>query len=179
MKAKGYGTEGFLTSFLACLMLVFACGLQGCEGKGAGKSSSGGGGVQPVSYSRQETSSMPARDGEAGSPAASSGASDPEARLPFPGRRPFFPVPDREPASASETPRIPPAGGHPGHGNAWGGSAASGLDMELFGPGGTVVFRNPAFPLGDVPMHKIPEEAGLASAAETGAGQEAGPEARP
>lgn len=160
-------------------MLVFACGLQGCEGKGAGKSSSGGGGVQPVSYSRQETSSMPARDGEAGSPAASSGASDPEARLPFPGRRPFFPVPDREPASASETPRIPPAGGHPGHGNAWGGSAASGLDMELFGPGGTVVFRNPAFPLGDVPMHKIPEEAGLASAAETGAGQEAGPEARP
>ena len=26
--------------------------------------------------------------------------------------------------------------------------------MELFGPGGTVVFRNPSFPLGDVPMRK-------------------------
>ena len=34
--------------------------------------------------------------------------------------------------------------------NAWGGSNA-GLDMEAFGPSGTVVFRNHAFPLGDTP----------------------------
>ena len=37
--------------------------------------------------------------------------------------------------------------------NAWGGSNA-GLDMEAFGPSGTVVFRNPSFPLGDVPLRK-------------------------
>ena len=37
----------------------------------------------------------------------------------------------------------------PSH-NAWGGSN-TGLDMEVFGPGGTVVFRSHAYPLGDTP----------------------------
>ena len=37
--------------------------------------------------------------------------------------------------------------------NAWGGSNA-GLDMEAFGPSGTVVFRNHAFPLGDTPKEE-------------------------
>ena len=37
--------------------------------------------------------------------------------------------------------------------NAWGGSN-TGLDMEAFGPSGTVVFRNHAFPLGDTPKEE-------------------------
>lgn len=55
------------------------------------------------------------------------------------------------PASNESFPVNPPSM-LPPH-NAWGGSNA-GLDMEAFGPSGTVVFRNHAFPLGDTPKEE-------------------------
>ena len=136
MKAKGYKMGGFLRSFLACLMLVFVMGLQGCGGKQAGESPSGGG---------RGTSGASAAP--AGFPDTARLASSPSSALPGPvpsGSSPAGTAPARP------QPPYPSLGRH----NVWGGSSASGLDMEVFGPGGTVVFRNPSFPLGDVPMRK-------------------------
>ena len=152
MKAKGYKMGGFLRSFLACLMLVFVMGLQGCGGKQAGESPSGGGRGTSGSSGMAAAS---ARVGTAaGASAAPAGfpdtarlASSPSSALPGPVPSGSSPVGT---APARPQPPYPSLGRH----NAWGGSSASGLDMEVFGPGGTVVFRNPSFPLGDVPLRK-------------------------
>ena len=79
-----------------------------------------------------------------------------QARIPLPGEQGGFSLGGRgaaeslpaSPASNESFPVNPPSM-LPPH-NAWGGSNA-GLDMEAFGPSGTVVFRNHAFPLGDTP----------------------------
>ena len=152
MKAKGYKMGGFLRSFLACLMLVFVMGLQGCGGKQAGESPSGGGrGTSGSSGMAAASARMGTAAGASAAPAGFPDtarlASSPSSALPGPvpsGSSPAGTAPARP------QPPYPSLGRH----NAWGGSSASGLDMEVFGPGGTVVFRNPSFPLGDVPMRK-------------------------
>lgn len=152
MKAKGYKMGGFLRSFLACLMLVFVMGLQGCGGKQAGESPSGGGRGTSGSSGMAAAS---ARVGTAaGTSAAPAGFPDTARLASSPSSAHPGPVPSGSSpvgtAPARPQPPYPSLGRH----NAWGGSSASGLDMEVFGPGGTVVFRNPSFPLGDVPLRK-------------------------
>lgn len=101
--------------FLAGLMLLFTCGLQGCK---------------------NSQSESPCRASRVVSPSGEEGSAEP---LPA------------SPASNESFPVNPPSM-LPPH-NAWGGSNA-GLDMEAFGPSGTVVFRNHAFPLGDTPKEE-------------------------
>lgn len=136
MKMRIYRLEGLLTSSLACLMLVFAIGLQGCAGRQAKEPSTGGG--------KESSDTIPDK-GRLDSPADSACSENCETRKGTSLQEGLAP------ASA-----CPYSSGfsYPGFHNAWGGSSSSALDMELFGPGGTVVFRNPSFPLGDVPMRK-------------------------
>lgn len=96
--------------FLAGLMLLFTCGLQGCK---------------------NSQSESPSRASRVVSPSGEEGAAEPLPASPT-GSEPF-PV---NPPSM-----LPPH-------NAWGGST-TGLDMEVFGPGGTVVFRSHAYPFGE------------------------------
>ena len=109
--------------FLAGLMLLFTCGLQGCKNSAV----AGGSGLDALSAS-----------------AAGSEAAAPQ-ESPHPDGEGF---PGSSPARPSGAPILaPPSSMMPSH-NAWGGSN-TGLDMEVFGPGGTVVFRSHAYPFGE------------------------------
>lgn len=135
--------------FLAGLMLLFTCGLQGCKNS---QSESPSRASRVVSPSGEEGSAEPLNPAVAGgsgldAPSASAAGSEAAApqESPHPDGEGF---PGSSPARPSGAPILaPPSSMMPSH-NAWGGSN-TGLDMEVFGPGGTVVFRSHAYPFGE------------------------------
>lgn len=135
--------------FLAGLMLLFTCGLQGCKNSQSESPSRASRVVSPSGEEGAAEPLNPAVAGGSGLDALSASAAGSEAAAPQESPHPDGEgFPGSSPARPSGAPILaPPSSMMPSH-NAWGGSN-TGLDMEVFGPGGTVVFRSHAYPFGE------------------------------
>ncbi len=135
--------------FLAGLMLLFTCGLQGCKNSQSESPSRASRVVSPSGEEGSAEPLNPAVAGGSGLDALSASAAGSEAAAPQESPHPDGEgFPGSSPARPSGAPILaPPSSMMPSH-NAWGGSN-TGLDMEVFGPGGTVVFRSHAYPFGE------------------------------